>query len=300
MILALQGGFTKHSFTSEAGTRDYWLYIPASYSSTKAVPLVVMLHGCTQDANDSARGTRLNEYAEAEGFIVVYPEQPPSANPLKCWNWFDEKHQARDAGEPAIIAGIIKEVMKQRVDTRRVFLGGISAGAAMANIVAIQYPELFAALALHSGIEYKATTSVLNARKVMNEGGPDPAEQGKAAHAAMGDKAHVFPVLIMQGALDKSVPLLHTEQLKAQWLTTHGLMGAPAAATDSSKGESAGGYHYTRTTARSADKRVLVETIVVDELGHAWSGGSGEGTFTDPKGPDATEIMLRFFKAAVK
>ena len=301
MILALQGAFTKHTFTSDAGARDYWLYVPSSYNESKAVPLVVMLHGCTQDANDSARGTRLNQRAEGEGFIVVYPEQPAAANPLKCWNWFDEKHQARDAGEPAIVAGIVKQIMSdKKIDSRRVFLAGISAGAAMANIVAIHYPELFAALALHSGIEYRATTSVLNARKVMNEGGPDPAEQGKAAYAAMGKSARVIPVLIMQGALDKSVPPLHTEQLRTQWLTTHGLIGAKAGDTESSKAESTAGYHYTRTTARSADKRVLVETIVVDELGHAWSGGSSEGTFTDPRGPDATDEMLRFFKAAVK
>jgi poly(hydroxyalkanoate) depolymerase family esterase len=301
VALQMQGSFTQHTFTNSAGSRNYWLYVPSSYDGSKSVPLVVMLHGCTQDANDSARGTRLNDRAEADGFIAVYPEQPASANPLKCWNWFDAQHQARDTGEPAIIAGMTRQVIvDHRIDAKRVFLGGISAGAAMANLVAINHPELFAALALHSGIEFKAATSVLVARKAMNEGGPDPVTQGKAAHAAMGANARIIPVLIMQGALDKSVPPLHTEQLSRQWLTIDEMIGHPAGPADSTKAESAAGYHYTRSAFRAADKRVLVETIVVHEMGHAWSGGSAAGTFTDPKGPDATAEMIRFFFAAVK
>jgi poly(hydroxyalkanoate) depolymerase family esterase len=300
-LLQAGGTFTAHSYTSDAGSRQYWLHVPSSYDGTKPMPLVVMLHGCTQDANDSARGTRLNERAEADSFMVVYPEQPAAANPLKCWNWFDAQHQARDSGEPAIIAGITREVMStHRIDEKRVFLGGISAGAAMANIVAINHPELFAALALHSGIEFKAATSVLEARKAMNEGGPDPVEQGKAAHAAMGERARVIPVLIVQGAQDKSVPPLHTAQLARQWLTIAEVLGARGTDPETTRAESASGSHFSREVFSDAQKRVLVETIVVDELAHAWSGGAADGTFTDPKGPDATAEMLRFFFQAVK
>jgi poly(hydroxyalkanoate) depolymerase family esterase len=300
-LLQAGGTFTAHTYASDAGSRQYWLYVPSSYDGTKPMPLVVMLHGCTQDANDSARGTRLNERAETDGFMVVYPEQPAAANPLKCWNWFDAQHQGRDTGEPAIIAGMVREVSSShRVDEKRVFLGGISAGAAMANIVAINHPELFAALALHSGIQFKAATSVLEARKAMNEGGPDPVAQGKAAHAAMGERARVIPVLIMQGAQDKSVPPLHTDQLARQWLTIDEALGAGATDPETTRAESDSGYHFAREVFSDAQKRVLVETIVVDELAHAWSGGSAAGTFTDPKGPDATAEMLRFFFASVK
>ena len=302
LLASLQvGSFTAHTYTSDVGSRQYWLYVPSSYDGTKPMPLVVMLHGCTQDAHDSARGTRLNERAEADGFMVVYPEQPAAANPLKCWNWFDAQHQSRETGEPAIIAGITREVTStRRVDNKQVFLGGMSAGAAMANIVAINHPELFTALALHSGIAFKAATSVLEARKAMNEGGPDPAEQGKVAHAAMGDRARVIPVLIVQGAQDKSVPPLHTAQLAKQWLTIDEALGAGATAPETTRAQSASGYHFSREVFSDAQKRVLVETIVVDELAHAWSGGSADGTFTDPKGPDATAAMLRFFFQSVK
>lgn len=302
LLASLQvGSFTAHTYASDGGSRQYWLYVPSSYDGTKPMPLVVMLHGCTQDANDSARGTRLNERAEADGFMVAYPEQPAAANPLKCWNWFDAQHQSRDTGEPALIAGITRAVMSSHsVDETRVFLGGMSAGAAMANIVAINHPELYAAVALHSGIEFKAATSVLEARKAMTEGGPDPVEQGKAAHSAMGERARVVPVLIVQGALDQSVPPLHTEQLAKQWLAIGEALNARGTTTGTARGASPSGYHFSRELFTDASQRVLVETMVVDELAHAWSGGSADGTFTDPKGPDATAEMLRFFFQSVK
>jgi poly(hydroxyalkanoate) depolymerase family esterase len=268
MLVALLGTFTMHDFQSEAGARKYWLYVPSSYDAAKPLPLVVMLHGCTQDANDLARGTRMNERAEAQGFIVVYPEQPVANNPIKCWNWFDARQQTREAGEPAIIAGITNQVLKSHsIDAKRVYLGGISAGAAMANIVAIAYPELFTALALHSGLEYKAASSMFDARKAMLEGGPDPVAQGEAAFAVMGERARAIPVIIFNGAKDASVPPLHATQLEVQWQTINKLAGTKA----------------------------VVEKVIYPDVGHAWSGGSAEGTYTDPKGPDATAAMLQFF-----
>jgi len=270
LLLMLAGTFTQHDFHSDAGSRKYWLFVPASYDPAVPAPLVVMLHGCTQDANDLARGTRLNEHAAQQRFIVAYPEQPVAHNPIKCWNWFDAKHQARDAGEPAIIAGITRQVMaRHNIDERRVFLGGISAGAAMANTIAITYPELFAAIALHSGLEFKAATSVLDARKAMMEGGPAPTAQGELAYQTMGERARAIPVIIFNGAKDASVPPLHAAQLDTQWRTIAKLAGEPA----------------------------IVETTIFPDVGHAWSGGSAEGTFTAPDGPDATAAMLRFFFA---
>ena len=269
MMLQLPPGtFTQHDFQSEAGARKYWLYVPASYDRAKPAPLVVMLHGCTQDANDFARGTRMNQRAEEEGFIVVYPEQGAVNNPLKCWNWFDAGHQERGNGEPAIIAGITRAVgANYAIDSTRVFMAGISAGAAMANIVAVTYPELFAAVALHSGIEYKSATSVLDARKAMMEGSADSTAPGKLAFAAMGERARAIPVLIINGGQDKSVPVLHARQLEQQWRTMAALAGAQA----------------------------VIETLIVEPLGHAWSGGSPEGTYTDANGPDATSAILKFF-----
>ncbi|MGQ0560521.1 MAG: extracellular catalytic domain type 1 short-chain-length polyhydroxyalkanoate depolymerase, partial [Gemmatimonadota bacterium] len=229
----LQGSFTEHTFTSDAGSREYWLYVPSSYDGAQPVPLVVMLHGCTQDAPDIARGTRLNQHAERHGFIVVYPEQD-AENPGRCWNWFEAGHQTRGAGEPAIIAGITRAVLQShRVDAARVFMAGISAGAAMANVVAVTHPELYAALALHSGIGFKASETLAAARRAMAEGGPDPVTQGRLAHEAMGARARMIPVLVMHGLKDAVVPPLHAAQLEQQWLTIARRIGVPIGESDS-------------------------------------------------------------------
>lgn len=291
----LHGTFTQHEYTGEAGSRTYWLYVPSSYDSARPAPLVVMLHGCTQDANDFARGTRMNEYAEKHGFAVVYPEQPAAHNPIKCWNWFDAKHQARDAGEPAIIAGITRQILStHRIDAGRVFLAGISAGAAMANIVAVTHPELYTKLALHSGLEYKAATSVLDARRAMSTGGPDPAAQAVLAFAAMGERARVIPTLIINGSKDASVPPLHAGQLAAQWLALARLLGIDRVASESNLTVE-NGYAVTRTVHVGGSGDILVLEMMVDGLGHAWSGGSPAGTYTDEKGPDATAELAQFF-----
>lgn len=296
LLLMLLGTFTRHEFTSAAGSRAYWLYVPGTYNGAKPVPLVVMLHGCTQDAADIARGTRLNEYAEKLGFLVIYPEQPAAHNPLKCWNWFEENHQSRDTGEPAIIAGITREAMEARhVDEKRIYLAGISAGAAMANIVAVLYPELYTAVGLHSGLEFKAATRALDARRVMEEGGPDPKRQGSIARRAMGEKARINPILIMNGSADESVPPLHAAQLGRQWLATFEALGLKAAGGTSREEYTTNGYTVSREVLRDASGRVVIQAVLIDRLGHAWAGGSTDGTYTDPKAPSATDEMLRFF-----
>ena len=264
-----------------AGARDYRMFVPSAYDAKKpAAPLVVMLHGCTQDAADVARGTRLDAHAERAGALVVYPEQPATANPKKCWNWYDAAHQARDAGEPAIVAGIVRDVMaSHRVDPTRVYVAGISAGGAMAAIVASAYPEMFAAAAAHSGIAVGASRSVMDALGVMAKGPTTPAP-------ALGSAPP--PLLVVQGGADPVVNAANAEALAAQWRRARG-------ATDEGRrdqGES-GGYHVVRTVwgdAAAPD----VEMITVRELGHAWSGGAAEGTYTDARGPDATALMMKF------
>ncbi|CAN5887242.1 hypothetical protein BH23GEM7_BH23GEM7_33030 [soil metagenome] len=257
-------------YAGEVGARRYLLFVPASYDGTAELPLVVMLHGCTQDAEDFARGTRMNALAEEYGFLVAYPEQPQSAHPQKCWNWYAPEHQQREAGEPALVAGITREVMREhRVDPARVFVAGISAGAAMSVIMAATYPDLYAAAASHSGIGYRAAEGVPQALAVMREGRSGAAERGALVLAAMGERRRPVPLLLFHGAADPVVSPLNASQLEEQWSAASAAEGTEP----------------------------VVESRIVEGLGHAWSGGSPEGSYTDAAGPDASREIVRFFLA---
>lgn len=269
-------------FASAAGARSYRLYVPASVEGRDAVPLVVMLHGCLQDAADIARGTRLDAHAERLGVIVAYPEQPATANPRKCWNWFDASHQRRDAGEPALIAGLTREVLASHpVDAARVYVGGISAGGAMAAIVAAAYPELFAAVGVHSGVAVGVAKTVPEALAVMAKG---PA-------ATPTPLAQVPPLWVLHGGKDAVLNVQNAHALVAQW--------GEGAVADASL-VSGDGQGWRRIVRHDASGRVRSDFTVVTELGHAWSGGDKSGTFTDEKGPDASALMLAFFLAQRK
>ena len=204
-----------------------------------------MLHGCTQDADDISRGTRFNEVAGGKGFLVAYPEQAQKFNGLKCWNWFDAAHQSRDKGEPALIALIAQRVMHDySVDAKRVYVAGVSAGAAMALTTAYAYPELFVAAGIHSGIAYAAVTSIANALMAMHSGAPDQGSLGSAVVKAFGSARH-FPAIVFQGKADKSVNWVNSSQIVWQLLQSY----APENLTKlaDTPGE-AGGYHFTKTT----------------------------------------------------
>lgn len=293
------GEFVTREITTEHGSRRYKIYIPSGYGQAVASPLVVMLHGCTQDADDFARGTRMNTLADEKTMLVAYPEQPQSANPRKCWNWYDSSHQARESGEPALIASITRRVIADyHVDERRVYIAGVSAGAAMALVVALSYPELYAAVGTHSGVAYGAASNVTEALGAMQHGG-NPIALGASATRAMearsnGAKARSMPAIVFQGSRDQVVHAVNAGQIAAQLAVTQSRHDAgyvmPA---DARRGVSAGGYHYTHTVQGSGD--AVVEVWMVDELGHAWSGGSSSGTFTDADGPDASREMIRFF-----
>jgi poly(hydroxyalkanoate) depolymerase family esterase len=284
------------SFESPAGARRYQLFVPRGYDAARRHPLVVLLHGCTQDASDLARGTRIAEHVEREQVIALLPEQPETANPKKCWNWYDAAHQARGAGEPAIIADLTDHVMREyAVDPSRVHLAGVSAGAAMASLVAVAYPERYASVALHSGLAWRPATNVMAALAAMAKGVEDADAVGMAAHAAMGDRARVVPALVIHGGRDAVVNPTNGRQAARQWVTTNArALGAALSAVDT-RGET-GGYAWTRTCHSAAGGACVVEEWFVPELGHAWSGGSREGTFTDERGPDATRELLRFFR----
>lgn len=283
------GTFEWHTWQGDAGPRRYRLYLPSSYDPSHPAPLVVMLHGCTQDPDDFARGTRFNDVADPAGVIVAWPEQTGSHQPQKCWSWYDPAHQ-RAGGEPAVIAGITREVAaRYAVDPRRVYIAGVSAGAGMAVNTAASYPELYAAVAAHSGVPYRAAAGVPHALAVMKSGSTDPAILAYALHDALGGR--VLPLLAIHGGADAVVAPVNSRQLAAQWAGVLGVHASPAERRED------GGLEVETTRWPGVDGSAAVELLVVSGLGHAWSGGSPEGTFTDPRGPDASRIILRFLLA---
>jgi poly(hydroxyalkanoate) depolymerase family esterase len=303
---AAEGRFVDGTYTGPAGTRRWRLWVPNGYDASRAAPLLVLLHGCTQDPDDLVRGTRIAMHADRLGVLVLLPEQPASANIKKCWNWFDPAHQRRDAGEPSLIAGMTRQVAREwSADQRRVYVAGISAGAAMASIMAIGYPDLFAAAGLHSGIPFGAATDVMQGVGAMANGAADTDRLARAAHDAMGPHARPLPAIIIQGAADAVVRPINATHTRDLWSAMNalalgdakGAKGAPATSTKSTA--EAGGLSYSRERLRAAQGTTNAEIVVitVEGLGHAWSGGSSLGTFTDERGPDATAEMLDFLLA---
>ena len=300
---AATGRFVDGSYTSDAGTRAYRLWVPNGYDRQRRAPLVVLLHGCTQDPDDLARGTRVASHADRRGVLVLLPAQPASANVKKCWNWYDPAHQRRDAGEPALIAGMTRQIIQEwAADERRVYVAGISAGAAMASVMAIAYPDLFAAAGLHSGIPFGAATDVMQGVGAMANGAPDAERLARVARDAMGPRARPIPAIIIQGAADPVVRPINATHTRNQWVAMNALaLGQTSAAaelSESSRSE-AGGLAYVREHVSPArgEPNADVVVVTVDGLGHAWSGGSATGTFADERGPDATAAILEFLLA---
>ncbi len=301
------GTFTQYTYNGSAGSRPYFVYTPVNYQVGTAVPLIVMLHGCTQTPTDFAAGTQMNALADQDQFIVVYPQQTSSNNSLSCWNWFQPADQARGSGEPAIIAGIVQTVEQTTsqwtIDTNRVYVAGMSAGAAMAVIMAATYPDIFAAMGSESGLEYKAATSQTAATTAQSQGGPDPTQQGQAAYNAMGSAARVVPTIVFQGQSDFTVSPINGDQIVQQWMETdhlasNGTYNASfSSPTTTTNGQvpGSGGHSYTVQTWNDNNGSEIEEYWKINGMGHAWSGGSSSGSFTDPNGPSATNAMYTFF-----
>ena len=272
-----QGQFQARRFRGAEGGLDYKLYTPARQTGAPA-PLVIMLHGCTQSPDDFAAGTGMNALAEQHGCLIAYPAQSRAANPQGCWNWFNPADQQRDQGEPALIAGLTRQLMREHpVDPRRVYVAGLSAGGAAAAIMARAYPELYAAVGVHSGLPCGAAHDMPSAFAAMRRG----------AGAADGRGRRV-PTIVFHSQDDRTVHPGNADRVIAQAMPA-GLR------VETEQGQVPGGRDFTRTTHRDAAGLPVLEQWRVQGGGHAWSGGSQAGSYTDPAGPDASREMLRFF-----
>ena len=274
--------FIEGSYSNPAGSRAYKLFIPSRYQGQR-LPLVVMLHGCTQSPDDFAAGTRMNFIAEERTCFVVYPAQRSEANQAKCWNWFRAADQQRSRGEPSIIAGITRQIMRDyAVDQKRVYVGGLSAGAAAAAILGATYHDLYAAIGVHSGLACGAAIDLPSAFVAMRQGG------GSDDRVILGDGPPV-PTIVFHGDRDVTVHPNNGDQILEQSIRTTSMH------KQVHRGRVPGGHAYTRTVHNDASGRGIFEHWNIHGAGHAWSGGSPAGSYTDPRGPDATREMLRFF-----
>ncbi len=278
--LAEGAQFLALTHRAPSGTRDYRLYVPANRSEGP-MPLVVMLHGCTQTPEDFALGTGMNALAEEFGCLIAYPAQPSGANMQKCWNWFRPEDQARNQGEPALIAGLTKDILRDfPADPARVYVAGLSAGGAAAAIVGAAYPEIFAAVGVHSGLPLGAAQDVPSAFSAMRSGSTVPVH------------ARPHPTIVFHGLADKTVHPRNGEAVRAQ------AAGAGRKLTPTTQdGVATGGRRYRLTRLTGPDGKVMVEHWEIDGAGHAWAGGKAAGSYTDPEGPDASREMMRFFLA---
>ena len=270
--------FIAGSHAAAGSQRSYRLFVPPG-AGTRPMPLVVMLHGCTQTAEDFAAGTAMNDMARQQGFFVLYPEQSAQANPQRCWNWFKHSHQKRGRGEPALLASMIQAVVAERgIDPKRVYVAGLSAGGAMAAILGETYPELFAAVGVHSGLAAGSADDLPGALAAMKGG----------SRKARGISSSRMPTIVFHGDADGTV---HPDNAQA---VIAACAGADLVAEENTVADK-GRRRATRRVYRSAQGRVVAEQWVVHGAAHAWSGGRAGGSYTDARGPDATAEMLRFF-----
>jgi poly(hydroxyalkanoate) depolymerase family esterase len=274
--------FIDGSYSNPAGSRTYRLFIPSGYHG-QPLPLIVMLHGCTQSPEDFAAGTRMNFVAEAQPCFVVYPAQRRDANSAKCWNWFRTIDQQRDTGEPSLIAGITQQIMREySVDPKRVYVAGLSAGGAAAVVMGSTYSDLYAAVGVHSGLACGAAVDLPSALLAMRQG-------DRFDHRAILSHPPTVPTIVFHGDRDNTVHPSNGDQVIKQSIN------ATSTERKVHRGQVPGGRAYTRTVHSDASGRHVFEHWSIHGAGHAWSGGSPAGSYTDPRGPDATREMLRFF-----
>lgn len=275
----------RQRFACAAGELEYLLHVPAGLR-TAGAPLLLMLHGCTQTPEDFARGTRMNRVADGRGFVVAWPAQAVGRNPNRCWNWFRGSDQSRDRGEPAMLAGLARHLVAQHgLDADRVYVAGLSAGGAMAAVLASAYPDVFAAIGVHSGLPVGVAHDAPSAFAAMRS-------QGGRSRPASANGGTRVPAIVFHGDSDATVHPGNGHGVVEQSL---GDAGARAGGATSIEQGMDGGRSSTRTVHRAADGRVVAEHWLVHGAAHAWSGGDASGSHADPQGPDASAEMLRFF-----
>lgn len=276
------GSFTTDEFNGSAGKLSYRLYTPVG-STRRRLPLVVMLHGCSQSASDFATGTTMNRLADELGFLVLYPQQSQAANLARCWNWHDPRHQARGSGEPAMIAALTRHAMDLgRANPARIYIAGLSAGGAAAAIVAAAYPDLYVAVGVHSALAQGDIRSIGAALSAM---------RGKGGAGPRGKLPRQLPTIVFHGDDDRVV---HPSNASGFLSNLERSKSGPLV-SQSHSGRSKGGRDFTRRVYKSGTGEVLLEDWMIQGLGHGWSGGSRLGSYTEPAGPDASREMLRFF-----
>jgi poly(hydroxyalkanoate) depolymerase family esterase len=313
--VANAGEWVNGSASNASGTRNYVLWVPSGFQNQdkrNPVPLLMMLHGCMQTPQDLAAISGMNQVADKNNFLVVYPDQTKEANPLRCWIWFDPKHQARDSGEPSILAAIVKQVAATyNIDARRVYVAGISAGAAMAVVMGATYPDVFHGIGVNSGLAFKAGSDLQSGLAAMKQGGPDPKQLGFEAFKSMreswGDHPprdkRRMPVIVFHGAADPYLNPINADQVIGQWARTNDYLddgkdndSVKAQPAKTIEGSVPAGHSYTKSAYNDSAGRLLLEKWIVKGLGHSWSGSPAAAPFADPKGPNASEEMWRFFR----
>lgn len=299
--LAVSASATAGTVTVEqhAG-RSVRVFVPAT--TAVPTPLVVMLHGCTQTADAFADATQMDALAEQNGFVVAYPEQSADTISTKCFRWYEPAHQARDAGEPKELADAASAVATAHgVDPERVYVAGISAGAAMSVVLGATYPDRFTAIGVVAGVEYKGATSFAGGFTTAQSGGPDPDAQGALAHTAMGTRARAVPTFVLHGTADGVLAKVNGDQVAAQWRATNTLVLGAGAIEPVTSAAGTAGYPFTRMVhANKANGASIIEYYLVDGLGHAWPGGKAGGSYSDPQGPNASALLWGFFKGRTR
>jgi poly(hydroxyalkanoate) depolymerase family esterase len=295
----------QYLYKDATGNHPYFVYTPSTYLRGTAVPLLVLLHGCTQKAVDFATGTGMNQLAEQYGFIALYPQQKRTSNQTLCWNWYKSSHQFRDRGEPALIAHMVQAICENTsqwtIDSNRVYVAGASAGAAMAVILGATFPDIFAAIGVHSGVEYQAVTNIIAGLRLLLRGGPDPVKQGQKAFEAMGNHKRMVPTIVFQGTRDRIVPPINGDQVVQQWIQTNHLASQGLYVADfhnpttTTSGQVPEGLAYTVSTWQDHTGKEVQHYWKIEGLAHAWSGGNPAVSYTDPRGPNASEVMYQFF-----
>ncbi|WP_444947919.1 extracellular catalytic domain type 1 short-chain-length polyhydroxyalkanoate depolymerase [Micromonospora ureilytica] len=293
-------GDRNHVYEGDAGSQRYQVHIPPQHDGTARLPVVLAIHGCAMTGygwNSMKSTTQFNRLADREGFIVVYPTQLISRNVIACWNSTDPRDQHRDRGEPALLAGVARQVVeKYGADPDRVHVAGASSGAGTAVILAVTYPDVFATATSVAGGEYG-----LDQVDPDNPDSTSPLDTARQAWAQMGERARRVPLLVIQGEQDEVVPPLVATRLVAHWSAVGDLVddGLPNNSLDPTEETvsvpaEAGRHAYTHSTTTAADGSSIVEAYRVQNMGHAWPGPDGDGRYTDHAGPDASEIVWEF------